>query len=218
MGGRGATSFTPGGGKGSAEKFHKDALGTKVPATLNEALGSKGKSITVSSSYEKANPYFSREYDEYSANCQRCVVAYEMRRRGYDVMAMPTYAGDIKPRVAFKASDGTINGRWMGAFKNAKAVPMKARSANQAKDALNKHMQSYGSGSRGVVEVFWKNGGGHVFNVENIGGKIRYYDAQTGKTVNINEYMGHAKPGSVNLVRTDNLRVSNRMREFVTQR
>ena len=71
MGGRGASSFTPGGGKGNAENFQKDALGTKVPATLNEALGSKGKSITVSSSYEKANPYFSREYDEYSANCQR---------------------------------------------------------------------------------------------------------------------------------------------------
>lgn len=222
MGGRGASSFTPGGGGGRGrmipENFQNNALGTKVPETLKEALGDKGKPLSIASSYEKANPYFSREYDEYSSNCQRCVVAYEMRRRGYDVMAMPTYHGDLKPKVAYSALDGTITGRWMGAFKNAKAVPMKARSAKQAKEALSSHMKNYGNGSRGVVQVYWKNGGGHVFNVENASGKIMYSDAQTGKVVNINKYMSAARPGSVNLIRTDNLKVSNRMREFVTQR
>lgn len=195
-----------------------DSLGVKVPKTLKEALGIKGKALSILESFTKANPFFSREYKEYSANCQRCVVAYELRRRGYDVMALPTYRGDKKPKVAFTAQDGTINGRWMGAFQGAKAIPMKARTAQQATDNIKKTMKGFGNGSRGVVEVFWKNGGGHVFNVENVNGGIIARDAQTGEVVNLNHYMSRATPGSVNLVRTDNLRISNRSKDFVTQR
>lgn len=215
MGGRGATSFTPGGG---ALHFQQNALGPNVPATLKEAIGPKGKPKSMASATSGANPYFSEEYDEYSSNCQRCVVAYELRRRGYDVMALPTYSGDVKPRVAFKASDGSISGRWMGAFQQAKAESVGARSTDKVVSNVQRRMQSYGNGSRGVVQVFWKNGGGHVFNVENSGGKIKARDAQTGKAVNLKGYLSHAKPGSVNLIRTDNLRVSDRSREFVTRK
>lgn len=29
-----------------------------------------------------------------------------------------------------------------------------------------------------MVAVWWKNGGGHAFTVENVGGKIRFVDGQ----------------------------------------
>lgn len=215
MGGRGSKGFGPSGG--GSLKYQKNALGPEVPATLKEALGSKGSPHTIANSYEHANPHFSRAYAEYSANCQRCVVAYEARRRGYNVMALPTYSGDEKPRVAFTAADGTVNGRWMGAFQNAKAQYVGARTTAKATSNLNEAVKSFGSGARGVVQVFWQKGGGHVFNVENVGGKAQYFDAQTGKKVNIKEYMSNAQPTSVNIIRTDNLRFSNRAREFVTQ-
>ncbi|MDE7332460.1 MAG: hypothetical protein K2O16_09485 [Lachnospiraceae bacterium] len=35
------------------------------------------------------NPGFSTHTHEYMEKCQRCVVAYEVRRRGYDVVAKP---------------------------------------------------------------------------------------------------------------------------------
>ena len=214
MGGRGASSFQPNGNL----NFQKGVLRTEVPETLKDALGRKSTPFSIEQSYGAANPYFSSEYSEYSANCQRCVVAYEMRRRGYDVTAMPTYDGDVKPRVAFSAEDGTISARWMGAFRGAKPEYVGARSGPKVISNISGKMNSYGVGARAVVQVYWKHGGGHVFNVENTGGKIRYCDAQTGKRVNVKKYMSNAKPGSVNLVRTDNLRVSERMREFVTRK
>ena len=42
--------------------------------------------------------------DEYSINCQSCVVAYELRRRGYDVETLGRIFGDennIPNKLAF---------------------------------------------------------------------------------------------------------------------
>jgi hypothetical protein len=33
-------------------------------------------------------------------------------------------------------------------------------------------------GSRGIVSIKWNKGGGHVFNVENVGGRVRFLDGQ----------------------------------------
>lgn len=44
-----------------------------------------------------------------------------------------------------------------------------------------------------------------------------YRDAETGKSVNIRHYLSMARPQSVGLVRTDNLQLSYRIRNFVTQ-
>lgn len=202
------------------KKFQKGILGTGVAGTLKEALGQKGKPLSMEQAYARANPYYSKTWDHYSSNCQRCVVAYELRRRGYGVTAQPTYKGDQKPKVAFTSKDGRINGRWMGAFQGAKAINVGTKQRNNAEGKvvsnINKKMRGFGNGSRGVVAVYWKNGGGHVFNVENKNGKIKAVEAQTGKAVSLKNYIKKARPGSVNLIRTDNLRVSERAKEFVT--
>lgn len=61
---------------------------------------------------------------------------------------------------------------------------------------------------------FYKSGG-HVCNVENqrgrtVMGRMHYVDAQTGDRVNIKQHLGMANPSTVRLVRTDNLRLSER--------
>jgi hypothetical protein len=67
------------------------------------------------------------------------------------------------------------------------------------------------------VRVGWKgSNSGHVFNVENHKGKMYYVDAQTGSRVNINQYLSLANPKTVRLVRTDNLRFSDRAKRSVT--
>ncbi len=151
---------------------------------------------------------------EYNMNCQRCVVAYELRRRGYDVVALPTYQGDNLPR-------GTAggNGHWMGAFKGARSESVGATRNAQVEKNIAAKMNAYGPGSRAVVRVQWqgRNGGGHVFSVENSGGRMRYVDAQTGKPVNIKNYLGSSKPSMTQLVRVDNLRVSERAKKSVTK-
>lgn len=217
MGGRGANAPGNIGGGGQLPPFNKNALGTRVPADLRDAIGQKGAPLPIDDAMAGANPYYSPFYGEYSLNCQRCVVAYEMRRRGYKVTAMPTFEGDILP-YAVRQKDGvTTHSFWMGSFQGAKTTNVGSRRRDETIRNIESQMKQWGSGSRGIIRVSWNNGGGHVFNVENSGGTIRYIDAQTGTRVNIKEYMSMAKPSKTGLVRTDNLKPSNRMKNSVTQ-
>ena len=197
-------------------------VGGAVPETLKEAIGTKGQPIPLVDAFYYANPYYSRDYAAYSYNCQRCVVAYELRRRGYDVTAAPTYEGDEMPRIAF-IKGGLYSGNWRQAFQHSKITKVGvdrryADAEQKVIDNISSNMNNWGNGSRGVVQVLWNGGGGHVFNVENDNGRIVYVDAQTHKQVSINDYMSRARTGTVNLIRTDNLRISNRARQFVVPR
>ena len=202
-------------------KNQPNVVGGKVPATLKEAIGTKGRALGIVDSFYDANPYYNRDYAAYSMNCQRCVVAYELRRRGYDVQAAPTYQGDKLPRVVF-AKGGAYSGNWRGAFQKSKITKVGERGNNPKAEKkvinnIESNMNKWGSGSRAVVQVFWRGGGGHVFNVENDRGRMVYVDAQTHKRVNIGDYMSGAQTSSVNLIRTDDLRVSDRAKNFVVQ-
>ena len=214
MGGRGASSFTTRQtGKWSS------GLGSAVPQNLKEAIGTKGKPNSIADSIIETNPHWNTSYREFSENCQRCVVAYELNRRGYDVTALPTYKGDTLPNVAhYDLSTGTYEGRWKGAFRDAKTVNVGASSESGTISNIESRMRSYGSGSRAVIQIFYKGGGGHVFNIENQRGRIVYVEAQAGKIKNIKRTMSSVETESVNLVRTDNLRLSDRAKNFVTKR
>ncbi|WP_417303116.1 toxin glutamine deamidase domain-containing protein [Ellagibacter isourolithinifaciens] len=213
MGGRGKVSLTRQSGK------YSGGLGGKVPESLKEAIGSKGAPNSIAESVVKTNPNYNASYREFSENCQRCVVAYELNRRGYNVTALPTFKGDTLPNVAhYNMKSGTFEGRWKGAFRNAKTVNVGAKTEAGAIANIESAMKSYGSGSRAVVQIFYKGGGGHVFNVENQRGRIVYVEAQAGKMKNIERTMRSVDSMSVNLVRTDNLKLSDRARNFVTRR
>lgn len=217
MGGRGASSalFFRKGNK-MEPIFEPNALGIAIPKTMREALGNK-TSISLESALSGSNPHYNPKFAAYSMNCQRVVVAYELRRRGYDVTALHTYQGDTLPMAA-RIKDGvTLTSRWMGAFHGAKTDVVGARTRKKAEENLVNKMKSYGEGSRAIVRVRWNDKGGHVFNAEYKNGKMLYRDAQTGEHVNIQHYLSMARPQSVGLVRTDNLRLSYRVREFVTQ-
>ena len=214
MGGRGTSSFTT----RQTGKWSSD-LGSTVPQNLKEAIGTKGKPNSIADSIIETNPHWNTSYREFSENCQRCVVAYELNRRGYDVTALPTYKGDTLPNVAhYNPGTGIYEGRWKGAFRDAKTVNVGASSESGTISNIESRMRSYGSGSRAVIQIFYKGGGGHVFNVENQRGRIVYVEAQAGKIKNIKQTMSSVKTESVNLVRTDNLRLSDRAKNFVTKR
>lgn len=213
MGGRGAYSFIRNIQK--KNKWSGSTLGPAVPKTLSEALGKKGEPISLADATKGANPHFSHDFSEYSMNCQRCVVAYELRRRGYSVEAAPTYKGDRLPYGAHANKDGTSNGYWMGAFKGARSEYVGASRNSAVRQNIEHKMKSYGNGSRAVVMVQWQKSGGHVFNVENVNGKMHYVDAQTGKPVKIGLYLAASRPMKTQIVRTDNLRISDRAKNSV---
>lgn len=184
-------------------------------------MGEKGRPIGIGEAVVGANPYFdpTGTYAEFNMNCNRCVVAYEARRRGYDVVAQPTYENDtFGQRVV--APDGTINARWQGAFQGAKTEMVGGKNTNEVISNINGKMETWGNGSRAVVGVTWSpqvGGGGHVFNVERQSGRNYFVDAQSGERYNPRQVFSMVVPNSVRLVRTDNLKFSSRAMRAVEQ-
>ncbi len=186
-------------------------LGPKIGSNLKEALGERGAPLSIGVATTGANPNYLPDYKEYSMNCQRCVVAYEMRRRGYDVTALYTFKGDRQSKTYFGQ-----NGIFYGAFRHTKVERVGGPQVKSTIKNIENKMSGFGDGSRAIIEVQWKNKkAGHVFSVENHHGKTVYVDAQTGEHVSIGNYLSRAKLSSVKITRTDNLRPSYRMREMV---
>lgn len=221
FGGRGSSSggglptLHPTGSNADKGEWSK-GLGMQNIDTLREALGTRGRSMSMQKAVEGANPYFDKTgtYKEFTENCQRAVVAYEARRRGYNVVAQPTYEGDTLPQANV---GGKGNSRWQGAFKGAKSEQVGARTAAKAQANVEAKMKEYGNGSRAVLGVQWKGGGGHVLNVERVNGKTHYVDAQVGGKYTAKELFNAIKPNSVRVVRTDNLKFSDRAKKSVEQ-
>jgi hypothetical protein len=111
-----------------------------------------------------ANPKYQAGVRAYSHNCTHVSQAYELRRRGLDVQAAPDTTGG---RTFVEYSEPW--GGWQK-FTHCESASDVGRS--QVERAFAE------PGSRGIVRVRWKNGGGHAFNVENVDGKIRFIDAQ----------------------------------------
>lgn len=132
-------------------------------------------------------------------------------------MAEPTYNGDKWPKVLIR--NGNNYEMWRGAFRHAKTVKIQARNSNQAVTNIKNQMKAFGNGSRAVVSITWKGrNSGHVFNVENKNGKILFIEAQVGKEYNQKGIFDRVNLNEISLTRTDNLRISERCKEFVRTR
>lgn len=208
----------------NGDNYSRNALMAQLPETLKDALGAKGKPLGILKAMKDANPFYSEAYSDFSENCQRCIVAYELRRRGYDVTAQPTYANDPWPQNL--NVNGNNYGRWRGAFQHAKTDQIgvkgnKAAAEAKVLDKMRNQMLNYGEGSRAVVRIGYRGSNiGHVFSAEVNKGVVYYVDAQTGSrysSKDMKNLMHVVDTSSVTVTRTDNLRISNRAKEFVWQ-
>lgn len=222
MGGRGSKNKSSIKLKISRQGWKSNPQFSENTMELRDTLGQKGAPKSIANSTLDTNPLYNRDYNEFTMNCQRCVVAYELNRRGYDVEARPTFQGDKLPSVAYyDRKNGTLEGRWKGAFRDAKSVNVGVNGNNtKAEKAvisnIENQVRNWGDGARGVIQIFYRSGGGHVFNVENQGGRVVYVEAQAGKLKNFaTETIHNVDTGSVSMIRTDNLRISDRAKNFV---
>ncbi|MFB9838785.1 toxin glutamine deamidase domain-containing protein [Actinoallomurus acaciae] len=114
---------------------------------------------------DKVNPKFDRSKSAYSENCTGVVQAYELRRRGHDVEA-----GPLEPHLR-RDQDG-VGGRQANAIEQPWGRNFTDGTKSEIEEAFRE------PGARGIVRIRWNTGGGHVFNVENVGGKVRFIDGQ----------------------------------------
>ena len=141
-----------------------------------------------------ANPNYWKDV-AYRNNCANCVVAYEMRKRGYDVVARPTTHNHIlsnNPELA-----------WI----NAEII----NTTDSGLKDIIKEMIKWGNHSRAEVAVMWNKQQGHVFVAENIDENIRFIDPQNGTVIKETEFE-KAVENMTLFWRIDNLEISDRGR------
>ena len=147
---------------------------------VNETVNAYNRQIDVLNAIAKEN-------QPYRVNCQRCAPAYELRRRGYNVNALPNSGGNWNeiytiPEKMWRFKDGSVSEPQM----------LPARSNRAVTKALNKQMAV---GERGTLDWAWTGGGnaleGHIINVEKTKNGLVFVDAQGGKqAATFEEYMG----------------------------
>ena len=136
-------------------------------------------------------------------NCGNCSIAFEMRMRGYDVMASTinglhlTYKNimDCFPGGIFKSATNAYDaypddksrfeqGEMIGIHMDrnrimAKALAVAGANYDVAKETINN--MSKEPDSRGVVAVQWGSGGAHAMAYTVKNGEVTFYCGQTGK-------------------------------------
>jgi SPP1 gp7 family putative phage head morphogenesis protein len=171
------------------------ATATAILDIVEQATGAKkGTSMAIQDAVKGSNPNYSRG-SAYGVNCQRCVQAYEFRRRGYDVVAKP------KPSTNNIISWGSECFIQPGVYQYS----YQAYALNQTEAAVKKALANAPDGSRFSIYIKWKRtygGSAHVFIAEKTGGVVHYLDPQTGN-MDASDYFTRGSKGCFGYFRLD---------------
>lgn len=131
------------------------------------SLPLKRKNTTSEQDAKSVNPSFKDGTASSGNNCALCTIAYDMRRRGYDVIARQhapiNLLYDISPKDICMM------------YKNARSV------STGSSNNLVKRLSKEPNNSRGAVYATWKGmNAGHVVSYEVKNGKPILYDTQSG--------------------------------------
>lgn len=165
----------------------------------------------IDQNVKSTNPAYKNGDSAYRQNCQRCVAAYEMRRRGYDVIAKP----------ALVDSDGRLSRKdplytsWQTIFKNARFSHCSGMDGGKME--ILRRMSQWGDGAVAEVKVQWNASSAHVFVAEQVNGVVRFVDPQTGN-VNCEDYFTRAVNGATMIARIDNLEATELIEKCIKNR
>lgn len=138
------------------------------------------------------NPNFSIENAGelgYHHNCQTCTVAYELRRRGFDVTAKANPVAHTMNGVQYREVDflwARKQMTWEHRFLNpdgTKIAPIKSGDIENTVTAKKAFIEA-NTQAQGRYEVYcrWNENGAHVFIVEKQkNGNLVWYDPQSGE-------------------------------------
>lgn len=184
----------------------RKAAAEKDPKT---GFALKDREWTPEEDMKAVNPGYQNFSDDTKNNCYMCSMAYDLRRRGYDVTANKVSNGMTLNSVERYYKNPKIE-RVTSAAPNPNAERKEARNG-LTKETINKAKEqliAQGDGARGSVLVTWKRGaGGHAMAYEVKDGKVSIYDAQVSTKYKRPEKV-LKQAGSLSYVRLDNLEVN----------
>lgn len=158
----------------------------------------------------------------YMHNCQTCTMSYELRRRGFDIEAMPNPVrrGYKKMREMDKFySDNSVkwNDRYLTSDgKRAEYAWSRAASITSTDSAKLAYINGQTT-AQGRYEVYcaWKVGGAHVFIVERTkDGNLLWFDPQTGRRGGaFDDYLSLMKHDKIGVLRIDDKPINPKFAE-----
>lgn len=111
-----------------------------------------------------------------TANCGNCSMAYEMRRRGYDVAAR-------------RKMDGMSSSDILKPFGKVSTFQFSAPKNSEASSEIYSRLSNFENGSRGVLFMHVRNSKiSHVVNWEIADKKPKIYDSQVGGEYGVFDY------------------------------
>lgn len=150
------------------------------------------------------NPHYSTGDERYAENCCYSSATFEMRRRGFDVVANPSNTRTVQ--------------EWLGLFENAKPIYPTSKTIVELAKELKQKLLEMGNGARGSIFVEWKGRDvGHFFSWEVKDGDVWLVDAQSGDT-DVSRYLGQIEPTKTICVRWDDLKPSDKIRTACKKR
>ena len=158
--------------------------------------------------HKHPNVGYKQKLDEYGVNCQCCVVSYEMRRRGFDVTAMPNYKDGKFPQMLSK--DTTLI--WMDDMgrKPKKTNLQYASWRKQDGTSIREYVESQlKEDGRYHFNFGWNKDEGHIVCVEKVGDKILWYDPQVDKVLDDSFFARIDTSILMQLLRVDRLRINH---------
>lgn len=206
-------------------EFAKDGFGVKLShpkktvynkddELANVLNVKRGEPMTIEEADDSnANPHY-KEGKNYQINCQRCVPAYELRRRGFNVEALSAADGSIwgngNSMVVFYGSGGM---RIPKTFIDPESKEYELSTLigkRTMKQVYKKLEETVKNDERYFLAMEWAQGGAHIVNMEKIDGVLSIVDSQSGEILPIDKYFSYykAKPSSLNYCRIDNLDIN----------
>lgn len=161
-------------------------------AAISDKLNSEGmkkKALQLADQYNANRKRLIAIRDEnraYSINCQRAVMAYELRRRGYMVEATSNRSRGGNLDEGYKEYLRQV----MRKTEMFTEMPMRTKKRPAAVDKLM--LEKLKPGERGIISWGWRGEKrGHTINVERTASGLLYVDAQTGrKAKTMGKYLG----------------------------
>ena len=159
-------------------------------------------------------------------NCVYSVIAYDMRRRGYDVQARQCKdPKDLHSYLKKVYSGPNMNIIYAPKISSTIGTPKDVQN-NAYKNTLdlirlvNDEHKNKSNTSRGIVNIKWKGMPcRHCFIYEYDNGKITFYDPQLGDTGSLTDaYFSYADPNKTYIYRTDTLKPNDNIGEAVINR
>ena len=189
------------GQKGQEIHWSESAKLFQAPAFIPENWKRIKGPHSVWKDIKLVNPLYYKDVMAAKYNCQRCVIAGEMRRRGYDVEATLAkgevkyvddeerdeivFVWDADPSDTLVFDDGP--GSWTKVFKDAVQESCAASSGVMSARKICQKMKNWGDGSRAIVSVMWagiaEDNKKNKYFMDEVDGKKVYRNVKTNRVV-----------------------------------